>query len=139
MAEEKNYYIKIPGALVEVTEEVYLAYYRMHRRCSALQEKDTYNGVTSYDALDTADMLGVNNIPDSSSPSVEDMAMDNLLQAKLHRCLALLDKSDQLLIQALYYEEKTEREYAKTLGISQKAVNKRRHKALTKLRCLMRT
>lgn len=65
--------------------------------------------------------------------------MDNLLQAKLHRCLALLDKSDQLLIQALYYKEETEREYAEALGISQNAVNKRRHKALDKLRRLMKT
>ena len=58
MAEGKNYYIKVPGALVEVTEEVYLTYYRMRRRCSAVQEKDTYNGVTSYDTLDTEDILG---------------------------------------------------------------------------------
>ena len=67
MAEGKNYYIKVPGALVEVTEEVYLTYYCMRRRCSAVQEKDTYNGMTSYDALDTEDMLGVDNIPDSKS------------------------------------------------------------------------
>ena len=139
MAEGKNYYIKVPGALVEVTEEVYLAYYRMHRRCSAVQEKDTYNGVTSYDALDTEDMLGVDNIPDSNSPSVEDLAMDNLLRKKLQFCLSQLTLPEQFLIHALFYEQKTEREYAKTLGISQNAVNKRRHKVLDKLRRLMET
>ncbi len=139
MAEGKNYYIKVPGALVEVTEEVYLTYYRMHRRCSAVQEKDTYNGVTSYDALDTEDMLGVDNIPDSNSPSVEDLAMDNLLRKKLQFCLSQLTFPEQFLIHALFYEQKTEREYAKTLGISQNAVNKRRHKVLDKLRRLMET
>lgn len=97
MAEGKNYYIKVPGALVEVTEEVYLTYYRMHRRCSAVQEKDTYNGVTSYDALDTEDMLGVDNIPDSNSPSVEDLAMDNLLRKNSNfACLSLHSQSSFL-------------------------------------------
>lgn len=32
MAEKKVYKIRIPGALVEVTKEVYLTYYRMARR-----------------------------------------------------------------------------------------------------------
>lgn len=139
MAEGKNYYIKVPGALVEVSEEVYLTYYRLRRRCSAVQEKDTYNGVISYDALDTEDMLGVDNIPDSSSPSVEDSVMGNLLREKLQFCLSQLTFQEQLLIHALFYEQKTEREYAKTLGISQNAVNKRRHKVLDKLRRLMET
>lgn len=139
MAEGKNYYIKVPGALVEVSEEVYLTYYRLRRRCSAVQEKDTYNGVTSYDALDTEDMLGVDSIPDSTSPSVEDSVMGNLLREKLQFCLSQLTSQEQLLIHALFYEQKTEREYAKTLGISQNAVNKRRHKVLDKLRRLMET
>lgn len=112
MAGGRNYYIEVPGALVEVTEEVYLTYYRMRRRCSAVQEKDTYNGVTSYDALDTEDMLGVDNIPDSKSPSVEDLAMDNLLRKKLYRCLTQLPKSDQKMLYALYFEGMSEREFA---------------------------
>lgn len=137
MAEAKNYYIKVPGTLVEVTEEVYLTYYRMRRRCSAVQEKDTYNGVTSYDALDTAEILGIDSIPDVNASSVEDLAMDNILRDKLRICLSQLTDPEQHLILALFYEGKTEREYAEILGISQKAVNKRRHKVLDKLRRMM--
>ena len=44
----------------------------------------------------------------------------------------------RILIRALYFEELTEREYAKQINISQKAVNKRRHKILSKLRTLMK-
>ena len=137
MAEAKNYYIKVPGALVEVTEEVYLTYYRMRRRSSAVQEKDTYNGVTSYDALDTTEILGIDSIPDVNASSVEDLAMDNILRDKLRICLPQLTDPEQHLIFALFYEGKTEREYAEILGISQKAVNKRRHKVLDKLRRMM--
>lgn len=50
----------------------------------------------------------------------------------------MLTKEEWSLIHALYYEEKTEREYADTLGLSQKAVNKRRHKILAKLRHLIK-
>lgn len=102
MAERKNCYIKVPGALVEVTEEVYLTYYRMRRRCSAVQEKDTYNGVTSYGALDAEDMLGVDNIPDSNSPSVEDLAMDNLLRKKLYRCDTTAEKRSEDVVCPLF-------------------------------------
>jgi DNA-directed RNA polymerase specialized sigma subunit len=38
------------------------------------------------------------------------------------------------LIDALYYQEMKERQYAAILGISQKGVNKRRHKILDKLK-----
>jgi len=38
------------------------------------------------------------------------------------------------LIQALYYENISEREYAAKLGLSQRGLNKRRHKALAKLK-----
>ncbi len=50
----------------------------------------------------------------------------------------MLSKAEQALIYALYYEQKSERDYAETFGISQKAVNKRRHKVLEKLRDLMK-
>lgn len=42
------------------------------------------------------------------------------------------------LIQALYFECMTEREYAQQIGISQKGVNKRRQKVLDKLRTMMK-
>lgn len=60
-----------------------------------------------------------------------------LLQ-ELRQCLAQLPLEEQNLIRALYFEELTEREYAKQINISQKAVNKRRHKILSKLRTLMK-
>lgn len=137
MAEGKKYYIKVPDALVEVTEEVYLAYFRARRRWSAQDERDTYNGVVSYDAMDTEETLGEETIPDLGASSVEDMVVDKLLREKLRLCLPKLTDTEWALIHALFYERKTEREYAKTLGISQKAVNKRRHKVLAKLRSLM--
>lgn len=137
MTEEKKYCIKVSGALVEVSEEIYLAYFRARRRWSAQSERDTYNGVISYDAMDTEETLGAETIPDSEALSVEDIVFNRMRKAKLRLCLPLLSKEERALIHALFYEAKSEREYAETIGLSQKAVNKRRHKVLAKLRRLM--
>ena len=53
MAEKKEYRIKVQGQLVQVTEEVYLSYYRMKRRKTYLEERNTANGVFYYSTLDT--------------------------------------------------------------------------------------
>ncbi len=48
MAEEKKYYIRVPNALVEVSEEVYRVYHQEKRRGYTMNEKDQRNGLTSY-------------------------------------------------------------------------------------------
>ena len=48
---EKKYYIRVPEALVEVSEEVYKASRYMDRHFQTLEEKDARNRVFSYDAL----------------------------------------------------------------------------------------
>ena len=58
MAEHKKYYINVPGALVEVSEGVYFAYYQEKRRGRTLREKDERNGAVSYDGLDPPELTG---------------------------------------------------------------------------------
>ena len=52
MADKEKYMIKVEGKLVEVTPEVYYAYFRMERQERGQEEKKAYNKVMSYDALD---------------------------------------------------------------------------------------
>ena len=128
----------LEGHLVEVTKDVYLTYYRVERHTKTLDEKDVRNGKVSYSDLDTEETLGEEMVPDPNAESVEDKAVGNILLQELRQCLAQLPLEEQNLIRALYFEELTEREYAKQINISQKAVNKRRHKILSKLRDLMK-
>lgn len=139
MAEEKNYCIKVPGALVEVTEDVYLAYFRARRRWSAQNERDTYNGLISYDAMDTEEMLGEETIPDSAAIGVEDVALDRLMQEKLHRCLAELSMSEQDILHALYFEGLSERRFSQRIGIPQRTIHDRKRRALAKLKKMLET
>ena len=130
-------YIKIRGKLVAVSEEVHYTYYHMGRQHRTQAEKEKRRRVASYDALDTDENLGIDMLIDEETPSVEDQVLRNLQYERLRYCISQLTDEEQEIIFSLYYEHKTEREYAKTLGISQKGVNKRRHKALAHLRVLI--
>lgn len=138
MAEKKEYFIRVQGTLISVTYEVYQACHQMKRHEKTLYEKDQRNGLVSYNALDTDDVVGEESIPDRVSPSIEAVVEVNLLTEQLYQCIARLSETEQKLLQALFFEERTEREYAKTLGISQKAVNKRKKQVIEKLRSLMK-
>ena len=138
MADNKSYRIRVDGILVEVSEEVYRAYYSIERHTRTLDEKDTRNGKVLYSVFDTKELLGEEMIPDTDSEPVEDTAIHNILCRELHQCLAMLPKQDMELIQALYLDRLTERQYGRQIGISQKGVNKRRQKILDKLRTMMK-
>ena len=137
MAEHKKYYIHVPGALVEVSEGVYFAYYQEKRRGRTLREKDERNGAVSYDELDTPELTGQEMIPDRDAVSVEDAAIANILRDRLYRCLAALDEPDRQLIQALYFEGLSERKYAKRVEIPQQTISDRKRRILARLKKLL--
>lgn len=137
MADKKEYRIRISGKLVEVTKEVYLCYYRMQRRALFLEEKDGKHGVVYYSAMDTEETNGEEAIPDLTSPYVEDVVTDKLMVEQLYRCISRLTESEKMLIEALYFQGKSEREWSAETGIPQKTINNRRLRLVGKLRKMM--
>ena len=73
----------------------------------------------------------------SEGASLEQELIERDELERLHLALKRLEPEEQKLVQALFFEQKTERQYAKSLGISQKAVNKRWHKVRLKIKKLM--
>lgn len=137
MAEKDKYIIKVEGTLVEVTPEVYYAYFRMERQERWQEEKLQGHDVVSYDALDNTETVGVEVLPDLKLPSMEEVIMAREIYEKLHRAVEALPKEERDLIHAIYFEGKSEREYARILGISQNSTLKRRRKILSKLKKFM--
>ena len=137
MADKENYYIPVEGKLIEVDENVYVAYYKMGRRERYLEERDKENGVMSYDALDQNGMVGQEAFQDAQVGSLEDMELAKELQEQLHRCIGMLPKAERELIQAIYFEGMSDREYANMVGKSQPAVSNRHKKTLSKLKMLL--
>ena len=133
MESSKKYTLFAFRCQVEVSEEVYRAYYQMLRQERTLAEKDIRNGTVSYNALDTDEITGEEMMPDVHTCSVEDAAIKNLLCEKMYRCLALLTAEERDLIHALYFEGLTERKLALRTGIAQKTINDRKTTAFEPL------
>ena len=74
----------------------------------------------------------------STAPSPEDEAVHNDELDRLRRARTMLLPDEQALVKVLFDDGMSEREYAKMLGISQKAVNKRWHKVRAKLKKFMK-
>lgn len=66
--------------------------------------------------------------------SVENTVLHKLEVDKLHTALAMLTPEEQALIQALFFEEKTERQYAEELGVYRNAIHVRKTRILKKLK-----
>ena len=132
MADKEKYVIKIQGQLVEVSPEVYYAYFHMERQERWQEEKQQEHGVMSYDALD-----GQENIADAGSPGLEENIIAEELRSRVRHAVAALPKAERELIQAIYYEGLSERVYAKQHGISQRGANKQRRKILSKLKMFL--
>lgn len=137
MADKEKYMIKVEGKLVEVTPDVYYAYFRMERQERWQEEKQQGHAVMSYDALDDGETVGVKVVPDLTTPSMEEAVMTREIHEKLHRALDALPKAERELIQAIYFDGFTEKEYAVSSGLSQQGVSYRLRKILSKLRIFM--
>ena len=137
MADKEKYMIKVEGKLVEVTPDVYYAYFRMERQERWQEEKQQGHAVMSYDALDDGETVGVEVVPDLTTPSMEEAVMTREIHEKLHRAVDALPKAERDLIQAIYFDGFTEKEYAVSSGLSQQGVSYRLRKILSKLRIFM--
>ena len=137
MADKEKHIIKVEGKLVEVTPDVYYAYFRMERQERGQEEKKQRNAVLSYDALDTEETTGAEAMPDLIIPSLEQQIMNQEIHDALHRAVDALPKAERELIKAIYFDGKSEADYAKASGMSQTGVSYRRRKILSKLKLLL--
>ena len=139
MAKKKDeYYLRVGRQLVKVSREVYTAYYQVRNHAIYVERKDKGKGKVLFSDLDTKETVGEAMIPTLGAVNVEELAIANIKKAELRRSLAMLPQKDQALIEALFYDGLSERQYAEALGISQSAVNKRKHRILRKMRKLLR-
>ena len=63
------------GKEIEVSEDVYYAYYRMERQERWQEEKKQEHDVVSYDAMDNGETVGTEAIRDLEAPSIEELRL----------------------------------------------------------------
>ena len=146
-ADKKRIWIR--GQFVEVTDEVYRAYMQGDRKMRYFEnDLKTERFVLGKEGRavqiipsreDSLDRLVDENAQQFSDEqeSVESVVLHELEVDRLHTALSLLTPEERALIQALFFEEKTERQYADELGVYRNAVHVRKIKVLKKLKSLL--
>ena len=136
----------INGAYVYVTDEIYTVYLKGQRKMNYFEKdlkserviKDENGEIKKIipSREDSLDRLLSDNKRQFSddSESVESIIQNNDEIDKLHNALNQLSADEWAIIKMLFYDEMSERDTAKVLGISQVAVNKRKHRILKKLK-----
>lgn len=137
MADNEKYLIRLHGKDIEVSEDVYYAYFQMARQERTQDEKLQRNHVVSYDAMDNEGMVGAEAFEDLEAPSMEELIMAKELYERLHHAVEALPKAERELIRAIYFEGMTEKEYAKWTGMSQTGISYRRRSILSKLKLFL--
>ena len=134
-----NYYITINGEKICVSEEVYSAYRQMRRHERTLAEKDSRNFVLNYEDFAYGEITGEEQIYDLLQPSVEELALTNLIYRKLHRAIEMLPQAEKELISDLYFNGYSMRTIAEKQGVSHMTIQRQVKKILVKLKYFIKS
>ena len=130
-----KYHVRLQGGkVVEVSEEVYRAIkqpqWREKKRQIVRQKKEV--------SLEALEEKGNILYEDRNQASIEETIIRNIVREQLMKAFAKLSNEERLIIYGLYFDEKSEREVARMMGISQAAIHKRRNCILEKLKKFVR-
>lgn len=120
MEEKEIYQLPAEGKMHEVTEEQYREFYRHKRKEKYQKEQDAANKVYHYSDLDTDEILGEEMFSYPDDEAVEDQVIHKIQIALLLQCVSELSEEDQLLLHALFYQEKTLVVCAEEFGVCEK-------------------
>ena len=132
--------ITVEGRDVEVSEDIFNAYAQADRRERYLLEEQSVGKVLSLERMEADDLLPT-FVGAETAPSAEEALLvreqhRELAEQKQVLLLALLSLSDRdrELINALFFDSVSTRAYAKQIGVTQRAVIKRRDRILRDLK-----
>ena len=126
-------FIPVQGCLLEVVREQYTDFYRDKERWRYLKKLDTNHKLLSLDGFTDSEGNVLDFIVDETL-DVAETVVHAVMVDRLKTAMSFLSDGEQALIQAIFFEELSEREVGLRLGITQSVVNKRKAKILAKLR-----
>ena len=133
----KEYFILVKGERVPVTKEVYDAYYQHKEHEDYIVKRDQKQGLSYYNDLDIDGANFDDVLCDYLLPSVEDITIKRDMIDRLRVCLSSLTYDELKIINALYFQNLTVREAAKTLKMPVMTLYNRNKRLLLKLKKLL--
>jgi len=125
---DKQRYVLLNGEKVYVSEEVYREYYRPVWR-------ESKRNKIRKDAECSLEGMKDDGYEPASVDSLDALMSDKLL---LNAALNELSDDERSLINTLFFDEQSERDLARKVGISQPAIHKRRNRILEKLKNILK-
>ena len=122
-------FIPVQGCLLEVVREQYADFYKDKERWRYLKKLDTNHSLLSLEGFTDSEGNVLDFIIDETV-DVAETVVRAVMVDRLKVALPLLSDGEQALIQAIFFEELSEREVGLRLGITQSVVNKRKAKIL---------
>jgi RNA polymerase sigma factor (sigma-70 family) len=135
MAEKKKYTLLVRGQRVEVSPEVYKAYYQAYEQERYAKDK-ALDVERSLDRF-AEDGVNVEYQYAMSQPSLEDRVFHKQMKKKLPTVLDALTDEERKLVYELFYNGKSERQLAAQCGIPQRTLNDHKHRIMNKLKTLL--
>jgi RNA polymerase sigma factor (sigma-70 family) len=132
MSENRKYTIVVKSSRLEVSEAVYHAYHKA-REAERYQKKLIHQFERSLDQFQY-DGVNLEFLITRFQPSKEDKLIEQEQFHKLWLALKSLTEEERLLIQELFFNEKSERKLAIELGVPRMTLNDRKHRILKKMR-----
>lgn len=125
---EKQKFIEVENVGVPVSDEVYTAY---KRSIWSEGNKNRFR-LKAECSLDRIIDAGVEFASDE--PLVEDVIVNQLLLEALAKALQTLSDDERMLISALFFEERAERDVAQELGLPKSTIHHKKNSLLKKLK-----
>ena len=129
---EDRYFIPVQGFLMEVSKEHYKDFYRAKEREAYLKKLNAKYGLLSIDAFDNEDDNGTDYIQ-AETEDVAETVTHLLMLDKLRSVIPMLTEQERELIQAMFFNGLSEREYAKVCGVNHSAIHQRKLRILAPL------
>jgi len=131
----KERYIVYRGQKFNVDEETYRGYYRIIMNERNMLKRQEEEKLLSLDHLLSEDT--VQQIAISSSLTVEEAFEHKEMMKLFYQAINTLDLKEKQIISELFYKGNSETKLAKELGVSQQALNTRKHRILKKIKLFL--
>lgn len=132
----ERFFLPFNEYLMEVSKQDYLDFYKNIRRQKYLREESQLHNEVSYHALDSDKLYGEEILKDVFV-NVEAEAIQSIMLIKLRKALLQLSKMELQLIDALYFQSKSERTYSVETGIPRMTISNRKNRIIEKLKKLL--
>ena len=127
-----DYKIKIKDQLISVNEEVYIAYYKMARRERYLEEVSIKRELSYNHLIDKEYPIEMKM--SEQQKLIEDEVIKNIMIGKMIKAIENLTDSERIIVEELFFNEKSERELANLMNIPRTTLHSKKINIINKLK-----